>query len=121
MKRVCLKMCVFIFVIAAVSGCGKVETKDAKKKPTETSEIHNEYFPVYRKLSNESFAKRRFYFSDLRKKKQRCLSIEKEKAKGENVWHIFFSEWSMILMIDDGRYHMPEGMLRYVLFFGQAR
>ena len=45
MKRVCLKMCVFIFVIAAVSGCGKVETKDAKKKPTETSEIHNEYFP----------------------------------------------------------------------------
>ena len=45
MKYMCLKMCVFIFVIAAVSGCGKVETKDAKKKPTETSEIHNEYFP----------------------------------------------------------------------------
>ena len=45
MKYMCLKMCVSIFVIAAITGCGKVETKDAKKKPTETSEIHNEYFP----------------------------------------------------------------------------
>ena len=45
MKYRCLEMWVFIFVIAAVTGCGKVETKDAKKKPTETSEIHNEYFP----------------------------------------------------------------------------
>lgn len=34
MKYMCLEMCVFIFVIAVVSGCGKVETKDAKKEPT---------------------------------------------------------------------------------------
>ena len=96
MKRVCLKMCVFIFVIAAVSGCGKVETKDAKKKPTETSEIHNEYFPYTENCQIKVSG--RFYFSDLLEK-ERCLSIEKEKAKGEKYGTFFFSEWSMILMI----------------------
>ena len=63
MKYMCLKMCVFIFVIAAVSGCGKVETKDAKKKPTETSEIHNEYFPYTENCQIKVSG--RFYFSDL--------------------------------------------------------
>ena len=60
MKYMCLKMCVFIFVIAAVSGCGKDEIKDAKKKSTETSEIHNEYFP-YTETSQIKVSGR-FYF-----------------------------------------------------------
>ncbi len=91
--------CVFsYFVIAAVSGCGKVETKDAKKKPTETSEIHNEYFP-YTENCQIKVSGRFYFFRFIGKKKQRCLSIEKKRQKGEKYGTFFFSEWSMILMI----------------------
>ena len=97
MKRVCLKMCVFIFVIAAVSGCGKVETKDAKKKPTETSEIHNEYFPYTENCQIKVSG--RFYFSDLLEKDTTMFVNRERKGKGEKYGTFFFSEWSMILMI----------------------
>ena len=79
MKRVCLKMCVFIFVIAAVSGCGKVETKDAKKKPTETSEIHNEYFPYTENCQIKVSG--RFYFSDLLEKETTMFVNRERKGK----------------------------------------
>ena len=81
MKRVCLKMCVSIFVIAAVSGCGKVETKDAKKKPTETSEIHNEYFPYTENCQIKVSG--RFYFSDLLEKETTSDQIEYEVVEEE--------------------------------------
>lgn len=97
MKYMCLKMCVSIFVIAAITGCGKVETKDAKKKPTETSEIHNAYFPYTENCQIKVSG--RFYFSDLLEKETTMFVNRERKGKRGEVWHIFFSEWSMILMI----------------------
>ena len=97
MKYMCLKMCVSIFVIAAITGCGKVETKDAKKKPTETSEIHNEYFPYTENCQIKVSG--RFYFSDLLEKETTVFVNREKKAKGEMYGTFFFSGWSMILMI----------------------
>lgn len=119
MKRVCLKMCVFIFVIAAVSGCGKVETKDAKKKPTETSEIHNEYFPYTENCQIKVSG--RFYFSDLLEKETTMFVNRERKGKRGEVWHIFFQRVEYDSYDSDGRYHMPKECLDMYYFFGQAR
>lgn len=114
MKYMCLKMCVSIFVIAAITGCGKVETKDAKKKPTETSEIHNEYFPYTENCQIKVSG--RFYFSDLLEKETTVFVNRERKGKRGEVWHIFFQRVEYDSYDSDGRYHMPKECLDMYYF-----